>query len=280
LTYVKLKRNSAGEQAEGGEMTQEELREAEEFASRIAREAGEITLRHFKKGGSVSLKRDGSLVTIADREAEAFLRAEIAKVYPADGILGEEEGETPGRSGRRWIIDPIDGTYSFVHEVPFYGVLIALEVDREPVVGVVNMPALGELVSASSGNGCRLNGERVRVSDVSTLDSALLLSTDFGACSRYGFGMATQRLEAAVQNRRTWGDCYGYVLVATGRAEIMLDPVMNVWDCAPLLPIMEEAGGTFTDWWGARTILGGNAIATNGRLFDSVMSIVQSSQNE
>jgi histidinol phosphatase-like enzyme (inositol monophosphatase family) len=277
---VKLKGNSAGEQAEGSEMTQEELREAEEFASDIAREAGEITLRHFKKGGSVSLKRDGSLVTIADREAEAFLRDEIAKVYPEDGILGEEEGESPGRSGRRWIIDPIDGTYSFVHEVPFYGVLIALEVSSEPVIGVVNMPALGELVSASSGNGCRLNGERASVSDVSTLDSALLLSTDFGACSRYGFGLATQRLEAAVQNRRTWGDCYGYVLVATGRAEIMLDPVMNVWDCAPLLPIMEEAGGTFTDWWGARTILGGNAIATNGRLFDPVMSIVQSSQNE
>jgi histidinol phosphatase-like enzyme (inositol monophosphatase family) len=275
-----LKRNSVREQVEGGEMTRKELREAEEFASQIAREAGEITLRYFKKGVAVSRKRDGSFVTTADHEAEAFLRAELARRYPADGILGEEEGESPGTSGRRWVIDPIDGTFSFVHEVPFFGVMIALEVSSEPVVGIVNIPALGELVSASSGNGCRLNGERARVSDVSTLDSALLLSTDFGACSRYGFGLATQRLEAAVQNRRTWGDCYGYVLVATGRAEIMLDPVMNVWDCAPLLPIMEEAGGTFTDWWGARTILGGNAIATNGRLFDPVMSIVQSSQNE
>jgi len=161
-----------------------------------------------------------------------------------------------------------------VHGVPFYGVLIALEVDGEVIVGVVNIPALGELVSAAKGLGCFLNGEPARVSDTAELKDAMLLSTDFAACARYGFGPAAERLQARAKTSRTWGDCYGYVLVATGRADVMLDPVMNLWDCAPLLPIMEEAGGTFTDWRGVRTIDGGNSIATNGRLFKEVMSLV------
>ncbi|HEV2837395.1 MAG TPA: inositol monophosphatase family protein, partial [Pyrinomonadaceae bacterium] len=198
----------------------------------------------------------------------------IAKRFPDDGVLGEEEGESPGRSGRRWIVDPIDGTFAFVHGVPFYGVLIALEVEEELIAGVINIPALGELVSAAKGVGCFLNGEPTRVSTTAELKDALLLATDFTSCERYGFGRAAELLRARAKTSRTWGDCYGYVLVATGRADVMLDPVMNLWDCAPLLPIMEEAGGTFTDWRGVRTASGGNSIATNGKLFDEVMSLV------
>jgi histidinol phosphatase-like enzyme (inositol monophosphatase family) len=245
-----------------------------EFAVELARGAGRITLKYFRKTPETTTKTDGSYVTIADREAEAYIRRQIAGRFPDDGILGEEEGESPGRSGRRWIIDPIDGTFAFVHGVPFYGVLIGMEIEGALSVGVINIPALDELVSAATGAGCFLNGEPTRVSRTERLDDALLLSTDFTACERYGFGKAAEELQARAKTSRTWGDCYGYVLVATGRADIMLDPVMNLWDCAALLPIMEEAGGTFTDWRGARTAYGGNAIATNGLLFDEVMGLV------
>ena len=248
-----------------------ELKELLEFAVELARGAGEITLEYFRKSPEMETKSDGSYVTIADRHAESYLREEIAKRFPDDGVLGEEEMESPGRSGRRWIVDPIDGTFAFVHGVPFYGVLIALEIEGESSVGVVNIPALGEIVYAAKGLGCYLNGQPARVSNTAELKDALLLATDFNACARYGFGRAAELLQERAKASRTWGDCYGYVLVATGRADVMLDPVMNLWDCAPLLPIMEEAGGTFTDWRGARTISGGNSIATNGVLFDEVM---------
>jgi histidinol phosphatase-like enzyme (inositol monophosphatase family) len=251
-----------------------ELKELLEFSVVLARGAGDITLNYFRQQPETSTKSDGSYVTIADREAEAYLRGQINERFPEDGIVGEEEGETEGRSGRRWILDPIDGTFAFVHGVPFYGVLIALEIDGEMSVGVINMPALGEIVSAAQGCGCFLNGELTRVSTTAKLEEALLLCTDFRAAAYHGFGRAVDFLQRTAKTSRTWGDCYGYVLVATGRADVMLDPVMNLWDCAPLLPIMEEAGGTFADWRGVRTVDGGNAIATNKLLFDEVMQLI------
>ena len=251
-----------------------DLNELLRFAVELGRGAGDITLEYFRKNPETETKSDGSYVTIADRRAESFLREEIAKRFPDDGVVGEEEMDTPGMSGRRWIVDPIDGTFAFVHGVPFYGVLIALEIEGESSVGVVNIPALSEIVYAAKGLGCFLNGEPVRVSNTAELKDGLLLSTDFTACERYGFGRAAELLQERAKASRTWGDCYGYVLVASGRADVMLDPVMNLWDCAPLLPIMEEAGGTFTDWRGVRTIAGGNSIATNGLLFDEVMRLV------
>ena len=254
--------------------SESELKELLEFSVVLARGAGDITLNYFRQQPETSTKSDGSYVTIADREAEAYLRGQINERFPEDGIVGEEEGETEGRSGRRWILDPIDGTFAFVHGVPFYGVLIALEIDGEMSVGVINMPALGEIVSAAQGCGCFLNGELTRVSTTAKLEEALLLCTDFRAAAYHGFGRAVDFLQRTAKTSRTWGDCYGYVLVATGRADVMLDPVMNLWDCAPLLPIMEEAGGTFTDWRGVRTVDGGNAIATNKLLFDEVMQLI------
>jgi len=253
----------------------DELKELLGFAVELGQGAGEITLKYFRKRPETSTKSDGSYVTIADREAEAYLRTEIARRFPDDGILGEEEGEVEGHSGRRWILDPIDGTFSFVHGVPLYGVLIALEIEDELSLGVVNIPALGELVSAAKGVGCYSNGELARVSATAELQDALLLGTNFLSCAHYDFGKAAERLQSRTRTSRTWGDCYGYVLVATGRADVMLDPIMNLWDCAPLLPIMEEAGGTFTDWSGVRTAAGGNAIATNGLLFEEVMSAIR-----
>jgi histidinol-phosphatase len=250
------------------------LREILDFAVGAAREAGEITLRYFRKSFETRLKGKDNFVTQADLEAEEFLRRRIAERFPEDSIIGEEGGETAGASGRRWIVDPIDGTYSFVHGVPFYGVLLGVEIEGEPSIGVINMPALGEMVYAAKGLGCFLNGEPARVSKTARLEDALLLSTDFGACARHGFGPAADELQRRAAMRRTWGDCYGYVLVATGRADVMLDAAMNVWDCAALLPVVEEAGGTFTDWRGERTIRGGNAVATNGPLYEEVMRII------
>jgi histidinol phosphatase-like enzyme (inositol monophosphatase family) len=252
----------------------DELDELCHFAVKLARGAGDITLDYFRKQPQTSVKNDGSYVTIADREAEAYVRREIAEWFPDDSIVGEEEGESTGRSGRRWIVDPIDGTFAFVHGVPFYGVLIGLEIDGEPAVGAINIPVLDEIVFAAKGQGCYWNGEPARVSQTARLEDALLLCTDFTSCERYGFGKAAQLMQNRAKSSRTWGDCYGYVLVATGRADVMLDPVMNLWDCAALLPIVEEAGGTFTDWRGVRTVNGGNSIATNGLLFDEVIGLV------
>ncbi len=259
-------------------MRDDELQDLLDFGVRIASEAGEITLRYFRKKFQTRLKGKDNFVTQADVEAENFLRAEIATRFPKDAIIGEEGGEREGTSGRRWIIDPIDGTYSFVHGVPLYGVLIGVEIEGEPSVGVINMPALGEIVYAAKGMGCFWNGEQARVSQTAALEDALLLSTDFGSCARYGFGAAADELQRKASMRRTWGDCYGYVLVATGRADVMLDPSMRVWDCAALLPIVEEAGGTFTDWRGSRTIHGGNAIATNDLLFEEIMRSIKANE--
>jgi histidinol-phosphatase len=252
-----------------------ELQSLLDFAVHLAREAGEITRRYFKGSFVTEQKTDQTLVTNADREAEGFLRTAINQAYPADGILGEEEGERTGTSGRRWIIDPIDGTFSFVHGVPLYAVLIGLEIDGEAILGAVSLPALNELVYAARGLGCFWNGEPARVSKTASLQEALLLCTDFGTCEQQNFGVAGDALQRRVKARRTWGDAYGHVLVATGRADIMLDPVMNVWDCAALLPIVEEAGGRFTDWQGRNTIHAGNAISTNALLFDQVMGVIR-----
>src|SRR5882762_3621967 len=252
-----------------------ELRHLLDFAVRLAREAGDITSRHFKGSFVTERKADRSFVTIADREAERSLRANIEKTFPQDGVLGEEEGEKIGTSRRRWIIDPVDGTYSFVHGDRLYAVLFGLEIYDESVLGVINLPALNEFVYAPLGLGCFWNGEPACVSATKSLSEALLLATDFGTAEQYGFGRAADALQRKVNARRTWGDAYGHVLVATGRADIMLDPVMSVWDCAALSPIVEEAGGTFTDWQGVRTIHGGNAISTNGLLFDRVRETIR-----
>jgi histidinol phosphatase-like enzyme (inositol monophosphatase family) len=256
-------------------MSMSALKELLDFSVSAAREAGEITLKYFRREVETRLKGKDNFVTQADVEAEEFLRRRIAERFPDDAVIGEEGGESAGTTGRRWIIDPIDGTYSFVHGVPFYGVLLGVEIDGEPSVGVINMPALGEIVYAAKGLGCFWNGEPARVSQTERLEDALLLSTDFGSCARYGFGAAADELQRGAAMRRTWGDCYGYVLVATGRADVMLDPAMNVWDCAALLPVVEEAGGTFTDWRGRRTIHSGNSVATNGHLFREVMQIIE-----
>ncbi len=250
------------------------LREILDFATEAAWQAGRITLGYFQTGVDVEQKADDSPVTVADRQAEQKLIEMIRSRFPEDAILGEEHGEHPGTSGRRWIVDPIDGTKSFVHGVPLYGVMIGVEVESKPSVGVVYLPGLNEMVCAAKGLGCLWNGRTARASEVSDLKQAVILCTDFEDLHRHGKSEAYRKLRGEVAYVRGWGDCYGHVLVATGRAEAMLDPVMNVWDCAALPPILEEAGGTFTDWKGNRTIWGEEAVSTNGALYNEVMALL------
>jgi histidinol phosphatase-like enzyme (inositol monophosphatase family) len=254
----------------------EPRRELLEFAVEVAEKAGEITLRYFQGRFEIEKKADDSPVTVADREAETYVRRAIESRFPDDGIIGEEFGELRPQATRRWIVDPIDGTFSFVHGVPLYGVLIGIEEGDEATVGVIRLPALGETIAAAKGEGCRWRGRPAGVSAASDIGEAVWLTTavGFGIDSSGSAGL--DRVTRASGHSRTWGDCYGYALVATGRADIMIDPLMNIWDCAPLLPIVEEAGGRFTDWQGRRTIRGGNAVATNGLLHNQVLALLQS----
>jgi histidinol phosphatase-like enzyme (inositol monophosphatase family) len=255
-------------------MPTETLRELRDFAADLAWQAGKLTLHYFQTGLTPDLKADQTPVTVADRASERLLRELIEARYPAHSILGEEEGETRPGASYRWILDPIDGTKTFVRGVPLYAVLVGLERDGEPIVGAINLPVLDELLVAARGEGCLWNGRRARVSNVAALRDSLLLCSDAESMARYGRAAAYRRLVAATRMQRTWGDAYGYALVATGRAEVMLDPQMSIWDCAALLPVLEEAGGTFTDWSGTPTIHAGEAIATNRLVLAEVLQLV------
>jgi histidinol phosphatase-like enzyme (inositol monophosphatase family) len=253
-------------------MADPSLRDLLDVAIEAARAGGRRTLPYFNVGTAVEWKQDGSPLTQADRESERAIRETIARTFPDHGVLGEEEGETAGTAPYRWIVDPLDGTRTFVRGVPLYGTLIGVEARGEPVVGVVYLPALDELVAAARGLGCTWNSAPCRASRTDRLDEALVAVTDERNARQRSDAYA--RLAAATAMQRTWADCYAYVLVATGRAEVALDPLMNVWDCAALLPIVEEAGGRFTDWRGRRTIHGGEAVATNGVLHDRVLELL------
>ena len=250
------------------------LQEFAEFAAGAAQAAGDVTLRYFQKLQEVEYKADRSPVTVADRESEALLRQRIEKRYPEHGILGEELGLTRGEAGLRWLLDPIDGTESFIRGVPLYGVMLGLVAEGNPVVGVVHFPALRETLHAWRGGGCWWNAARAHVSDVARMEEATLLTTDPQGFSAPEKHAAYEKLRRRVKTERGWGDCYGYMLVATGHAEIMIDPVLQEWDAAPLIPILEEAGGRFTDWRGRRTISGGDGFATNRALYEEVLGIV------
>ena len=232
----------------------------------VARIAGDVALRHFRRGVAVEWKADGSPVTIADREAEQAAREWITRRYPDHGILGEEQGETGTGARYRWVVDPIDGTKTFVRGVPLWGTLVAIAMGETVVAGAAYFPAVGEMIAAAPGAGCWSNGTRCQVSSVATLADATVLTTDerFRRTPQHVEGWRSLSAKSAVA--RSWGDCYGYLLVATGRAEVMVDGVVGPWDTAALYPIVTEAGGVFTDWSGRPTGGGGSAIAPNAAL--------------
>ncbi|WP_434348666.1 histidinol-phosphatase [Myxococcus virescens] len=235
-------------------------------AAEVARIAGDAALGFFRGGIAVDTKSDGSPVTVADRTAESRAREWLEARFPNDGILGEEFGETRPGAKRRWLLDPIDGTKTFIRGVPLWGTLVALAEGERILVGAAYFPAVSELLVAAPGRGCFWNDQRAAVSTQAELSQAVVLSTDerFPVYPERGAAWRALARDAAVD--RTWGDCYGYLLVATGRAEVMVDELLSPWDGAALQPIIEEAGGVFTDWTGRRTAFGGNGIATNAAL--------------
>ncbi len=265
-------------------MTAEKRREYLDFAREIAREAGNVTLAYFRRDPATEFKADRTPVTVADRESERVLRRRIYDRYPTHGILGEEEGFTPGSDDLTWVLDPIDGTKSFVLGVAQYAVLVALVSRRYtgegPLpasaveVGIIYVPPLDEMVSAARGLGATWhNGvyeTPARVSPGDALSGARIGTTDFADLARREPSIFAGIAESGAMTR-TWGDGYGYLLVATGRYEAMIDPVVSPWDVGPLPVIIEEAGGRFSDLSGDE-VLGASAIASNGALHDQLLS--------
>ena len=240
-----------------------------EFAVAIAREAGTSTLRHFRSTDlAVDRKVDDSPVTVADRQAEALLRERIRDAYPDDAIVGEEQDDVAGTSGRTWYLDPIDGTKSFVHGVPLFTNLVACEDRDGPLLGVINAPALGETTWAGRDAGCFHDDTPARVSAVGAIDRAYVMTSGFE------WWPPPLRLLAdrAPFTMRTWGDGYGYSLVATGRADAMVDPEAAPWDLAPLPLIIGEAGGRLTGLDGTPGVGSGSAVASNGLIHDELLA--------
>jgi histidinol phosphatase-like enzyme (inositol monophosphatase family) len=240
----------------------------------VATLTGDFAMQYYGKHIDIDVKSDGSPVTIADRGAEEHARAWIAERFPNDGILGEEFGTVNEDAPRRWIIDPIDGTKSFVRSVPLWGTLVAVTEGDTVLAGCAYFPALAELIVAAPGAGCFWNGTRCRVSETRSLANATVVITDDRFPNSPLRFDAWQTLAARAQVVRTWGDCYGYLLVATGRADVMIDDVVSPWDTAPLMPIITEAGGVLTDWRSNPTAFGGDLIATNGALAREVRTIL------
>jgi histidinol phosphatase-like enzyme (inositol monophosphatase family) len=248
----------------------------------LAQGAGEVGLHYFQSQRfDIETKEDGSPVTVADKECEKFLRQGIERAFPQDGILGEEFPEKPGTSGYRWIIDPIDGTASFIHGVPLYGVLVGVERELRSVAGVVHMPALNETVYAARGGGARhrRRGEVVdaRVSRTGAVKDACVCVTGYEYFAKKGLEPLMLELGRKCRRLRGWSDCYSHLLVATGRADAVVDPTMHPWDSAASLVVIEEAGGVFTDFTGNATAHGTDALLSNGVVHDELMGIVRSS---
>ena len=252
------------------------LLEAVQDAARIG---GRVAMRHYRSTFAVESKADGSPVTIADREAETTLRDWIGQRFPDDGIEGEEFGVLRPGARRRWLIDPVDGTKTFVRGVPLWGTLIAIAEGTDVIAGAVYCPAVDEMLAAARGEGAWWNGARCSVSSVDRLDRATILTTNEQFPGDEPQRDAWRRVSERAMMTRSWGDCYGYLLVATGRAEVMADARMAAWDAAPLQPIIDEAGGVFTDWAGVGTAFGGSAIATNAALAKEVRALLATAPN-
>jgi histidinol phosphatase-like enzyme (inositol monophosphatase family) len=275
---------AAANQIPGGQaMTSEDNAIASrlEVALSAAYQAGRLTLEYFQREDlGVERKADDSPVTEADRRAEQLLRGRIRQSFPGDAILGEEFGEEDGHTGFRWILDPIDGTKSFICGVPLYGTLVGIEQERRSLAGVIYIPGLDECVYAARGSGAwYVKGDvpprPAKVSRRGRLAEAVFLTSEVDLFAGRGARDVYATLERSASITRTWGDCYGYLLVATGRADLMVDPVLNVWDAGPLQPILEEAGGALVDWKGAATIYSGEAIGCNHQLLNEVLAITR-----
>ncbi|HEY0944987.1 MAG TPA: histidinol-phosphatase [Opitutaceae bacterium] len=220
------------------------------FLIELARASGEFIRPYFANPQLVvETKADASPVTLADRGAEELMRKLIAQRFPSHGIIGEELGSERADAEWVWVLDPIDGTKSFITGVPLWGTLIALLHRGQPVLGAIHQPVLGQLM-IGDGTTTTLNDRTVRCRATTRIEDATLLTSDPLNPAKYQDGPAYDALMRQAKLVRTWGDCYGYLLVASGWADICVDPIMNPWDIAALVPIVRGAGGVISDWRG------------------------------
>ena len=241
-----------------------------EFLKELAEESGSIIRKYFRSKINIEYKSDTTPVTAADREAEIKLREMIMEKFPDHGILGEEFENINPDAVYQWILDPIDGTKNFVTGTCLFGSLIALLKSGKPILGMINNPILNHVL-IGDGETTRLNGIPVRVRACKKLENATLLTTSHWSVVRTQDGEAFESLSRKVKMYRTWGDCYGYYLLATGYADIMIDPLMHIWDVASLVPIIEGAGGVITDYYGGDPIKGVGVIASSGKIHDEII---------
>ena len=255
-------------------LAEKHLNELRHFAEKLADAAREIVSGyHAKFYTEIETKKDGSPVTVADKECERALRAMIHEAFPQHGIIGEEFGNENTDAEFVWSLDPIDGTKSFVSRVSLYGILLGLLYQGKPLIGVIDQPMTRERIVGDSRD-TRYNGVPVRVSDTPSVDKALLLTTDLIDCETKHPNENWNALLHRARLFRTWGDCYGYLLVANGRADIMADPELSPWDLYPLLPILQGAGAQVTDWNGNDPLNAKSILAANPRLHAEALEIL------
>lgn len=252
-----------------------ENNEFKRFAEHLADISGEIIKNYFRTGIDVENKSDDSPVTIADRKAEELMRKEITKEFPEHGIIGEEFGEENESAEYKWILDPIDGTKSFICGAPTFGTLIGLLKDGKPILGLFNQPIINEMLIGDNFRTI-INNQSTKIRECKNLSEAVLLTTDHFMIGKYKDQKAFDDLAARVKLYRHWGDCYGYYLVATGYADIMIDPIMSPWDLIPLIPIIKGAGGIITDYEGNEAVKGNSIVAASPEIHSLVISILNS----
>lgn len=254
------------------------------LALELAEIADEISMRFFSRNPETSVKKDGSLVTVADSDIEAALRTRIREVFPGHAILGEETGLEGDPESPIWIVDPIDGTNNYAAGIPVFGTLIALRVEGRTEVGVASAPALGERYDAATGDGARMNGKPIQVSTVDKLSDAVVCIGSYRRMTRYGFAEQLEGILKVCRRDRGFGDFWGYMLVARGAAEVMLEPNLNIWDIAALEVIVREAGGTASGFSGepypesriSSKVDNASFLCTNGLLHDELVTRLSS----
>ena len=244
-------------------------------ALQAADQAGQFALQYFDRDIAIEWKADDSPVTVADRGSEDLIRKALLGKFPGDGFLGEEFGATPGTSGYRWIIDPIDGTRSFVRGIPIWACMIGLEFKGELIAGIVALPAMKQVYRALRGDGAFRDERRIRVSDIATLDKSHVYYSSISWFTKAGADKQFLKLVSLTERQRGFGDFYGFMMVAQGAGEIMVEHGVHAWDVAAIAPIIEEAGGKLTAWDGKLDIEKPDVLATNGLLHDAALEIIR-----
>lgn len=252
-----------------------DIREIKPFLKLLALESSVIIKRYFRSELSVENKNDLSPVTIADKLTEEKIRELIKKEFPSHGIIGEEFGNENEGAEFVWVIDPIDGTKSFVSGALSFGTLIALIKNNDPIIGVINHPILDEFLIGDNQIAL-LNDNKVSIRSCKNITESTLLTTDHLNVSKYQSKNGFENLISKVKLYRNWGDCYGYYLLATGFADIMIDPIMSVWDAMALIPIINGAGGKITDYQGGNPVTGNSIVASNPLIHNEVIKILNS----